>query len=74
MTHEQMEELRQDMLDEARQEEYIESRLRTDFDYAIERVNFDFELQDAYEKFKEAADMLREYGHEMSPLDVFKEM
>jgi len=74
MTQQEKDELRQEMLEEAREEEYTERLLRTDFNYIIEKVADDFELQEAYEKFKKAADMLSEYGWEMSPLDVFKEM
>jgi len=64
----------QDMLAEARREELEEHMLRTDFDYAIEKAFNNFELEEAYNKFKEASDWLSKYGHEMSPLDVFKEL
>ena len=74
MTREEMEELRQDMLAEARQEEIEEHKLRTDFDYAVETIVSNFELQEAYEQFEKAAKVLTDYGWEMSPLDVFNEL
>ncbi len=74
ISEEDYQEMKQDAYTQARQEEYEERQMRTDFDYAMETVASNFELQDAYDQFEKAAKMLSDYGHEMSPLDVFKEM
>ncbi len=74
MTRKQMEELRQDMLDEARQDEIEECRLRRDYDYIMEKVFEDFELQDAYIQFEKASKFLAEYDWEMPPKALFEEI
>jgi hypothetical protein len=62
MTNEELkEEMRQDMLQEAREEEFYENKMHDDEDYAIEQ--FFPEIEEAFQLLKSVQDKLEAYGH-----------
>lgn len=62
MTPEEREEWRNDMRQEAKEEEYKERLMRTDEDYFLSQVKFD-ELKEALDNFKKQCD---KYGYDWS--------
>ena len=64
MTSDFVAEMRQDMLEEDRRDELIERRMRTDFDFFLEQINF-AEFQEMAADIRKLCD---KYGYDFSDL------
>ena len=67
------EELKQDAYDEAKQEAIEEYEIRTDLEYALEKLG----IHDVYQEIVDLRNRLNEYGHELSTdevIDMLKEI
>ena len=67
------EELKQDAYDEAKQEAIEEYELRTDLEYALNKLG----LYDVHQEIVDLKNRLNEYGHELSTdevIDMLKEI
>ena len=75
MNNEELEELRQDMIDEARQEEYEEATLYNDRDTAFNTLVQDSEeLVKINELIVELCHKVEAYGHECTIQNIIEEL
>jgi hypothetical protein len=69
MTQEDRDELRQEMLEDARIDSLIETRMRYDLDFAVEQ----FDLYEAMKDVEDLVKKLNNYGHEISVSDLVRD-
>jgi hypothetical protein len=62
MTEQEYNELKMDMEQEMKEEAYEQSRMRTDLDYAVEKLG----LYDIHDEINKFVHKLEEYGHDIS--------
>ena len=79
MTEQDKDELRQDLLQEAREEDYHESRMRTDYDFAkMVLIDDNTELSDAVDELHSIVmaiqNKLEEYGYQIDRQDILGEV
>jgi len=67
-------EMREDMLRESRMDEAHERQMHSDYEYAIEYVATQFNLDEALNPFIDALRELNEYGHEVSIHELVDEV
>ena len=70
MTSEEIQELREEMRQEMKEEMYEEMRIRTDIDYAYEKLGID-ELHEALQEF---ANRMCDYGYDIDIYDVMNRL
>ena len=66
-----MEELREEMKREAWEEEQLERKLRTDYEFAFEYFAEIHNLDSAINDIKQFVEDMNKYGWEMTPLEAF---
>ena len=69
VTQQEKDEIRQEMLEDARIDSLIETRMRYDLDFAVEQ----FDLYEAMEAVEELVKKLNDYGHDISVLDLVRD-
>ena len=68
MTEEEIQELKDEMRREMMEEMYEEQRIRTDLDYALEKLG----IADIHQACEELADKLCDYGYDISTYEVIE--
>ena len=63
-------EMRQDMMEEARAEADYENRMATDFEYATEQMDNQYNLYEAVETIQTVIHELNNYGHCITANDL----
>ena len=66
MTESELQELKDDMRQQMKEEIYEEQQMRIDIDYAYERLGID----DIYQAIKDLANSLTDYEHDVSIQDI----
>jgi hypothetical protein len=69
VTQQEKDEIRQEMLEDARIDSLIETRMRYDLDFAVEQ----FDLYEAMETVEDLVKKLNSYGHEISVSDLVRD-
>jgi len=67
MTNEDREEMYQDMLEESKREEYLESKIRSDYDFFEQ--HFENEIADLYEAIEILRNLHESYGYQFDIKD-----
>ena len=69
VTQQEKDEIRQEMLEDARIDSLIETRMRYDLDFAVEQLD----LWEAMEAVEELVKKLNDYGHEINVSDLVRD-
>jgi hypothetical protein len=69
VTQQEKDEIRQEMLEDARIDSLIETRMHYDLDFAVEQLD----LMEAMEAVEELVKKLNNYGHEISVSDLVRD-
>jgi len=70
MTADELNQLKNEMREDMKEETYLESRMHRDIEYAVGAYITD--IEEAYRILSSVSNSLSSYGHEVSPCELLK--